>query len=91
MKKDSTKTDVGSRYLLVDNDSKYLGVLEVVKEKVVLIDDLCDDDIDYKIEGYKTLAACKKDLKKIYSEYYNVNADEIELVIKKVKVIRKFK
>lgn len=90
MKREHTKPDIGTRYLLVDNDSNYLGVLEVVKEKVVEIDDLTEKDIDYKLEGYRTLNACKKDLKKIYSEHYNIDDDKLELVIKTVKVIRKF-
>lgn len=90
MKKEHTKSDIGTRYLLVDNDSNYLGVLEVVKEKIVGINDLTEKDIDYKAEGYRTLNACKKELKRIYSEHYNVEADTIELVIKTVKVIRKF-
>lgn len=90
MKMEHTKSDIGTRYLLVDNDSNYLGVLEVVKEKIVGINDLTEKDIDYKLEGYRTLNTCKKELKKIYSEHYNVEPDTIELVIKTVKVIRKF-
>lgn len=90
MKTSTTKSDIGVRYLLLDNDQNYLGVLEVVKEKTILIDDLSEKDIDYKVEGYRSLNACKKDLKKIYSAYYGVEANTVELVIKTVKVIKKF-
>lgn len=90
MKMEHTKSDMGTRYLLVDNDANYLGVLEVVKERIVAIDDLTEKDIDYKLEGYKTLNTCKRELKKLYSEHYNVEPENIDLVIKTVKVIRKF-
>lgn len=91
MKTEYTKPDIGSRYLLIDNDSKYLGVLEVIKENTILINDLTEKDIDYKLEGYRSLNTCKKELKKLYSEHYKVDPESIELVIKTVKVIRKFR
>lgn len=90
MKTEYTKSDIGTRYLLIDNDANYLGVLEVVKERIVTINDLTEKDIDYNLEGYKSLNICKKELKKLYSEHYNVEPESIELVIKTVKVIRKF-
>ena len=71
------------RYLVCDNSGKFLGLIEVVKKKVKNIEDLTEKDVDYKLEGYRSL----KGLKKYLSDTYEDN----EVVINTVKVIRKFK
>lgn len=86
----SLKTN-DSRYLLANSKGYYLGLVEVVKKKSLRIDDLTDKDVDYKLEGFKSLKAYKDDLKKFYKEMFEDFNDRSEIVINTVKVIRKFK
>ena len=87
-----SKDDISkNRYLLADNYGKYLGLIEVVKKKVLRIEDITEKDVDYKLEGFRSLNAYKKDLKEYYKNNLSDFNDRSEIVINTVKVIRKFK
>lgn len=80
-----------NRFLLADKKGKYLGLIEVVKKKIVKLDDITDKDVDYKIEGFRSLKAFKENYKKFYKEQFPDFDDKQEISINYVKVIRKFK
>lgn len=80
-----------NRFLLANNKGKYLGLIEVVKKKVVRIEDITDKDVDYKLEGFRSLKALKENYKKFYKEQFEDFDDRTEIAINYVKVIRKFK
>lgn len=87
-----TTMDVNkNRFLLADSNGKYLGLIEVVKKKVLRIDDITDKDVDYKLEGFRSLKAYKENYKKFYKEHYESFDERQEISINIVKVIRKFK
>lgn len=87
-----TKMDINkNRFLLADNSGKYLGLIEVVKKKVMKLDDITEKDVDYKIEGFKSLKAFKTYYKKFYKSKFDDFNDKSEISINTVKVIRKFK
>lgn len=87
-----TSMDVNkNRFLLADNNGKYLGLIEVIKKKVIKIDDITDKDVDYKLEGFRNLKAFKENYKKFYKEKYDNFDEKQEISINIVKVIRKFK
>ena len=68
-----------------------MGLIEVVKKKVVRIDDITEKDVDYKMEGFRSLKALKENYKKFYKEQFEDFDDRTEIAINYVKVIRKFK
>ncbi len=79
-----------NRYLLANNEGIYLGLIEVIKKKKLRIDDLTEKDVDYKLEGFKSLKAYQNDLKKFYRENFADFNDRTEIIVNTVKVIRKF-
>lgn len=79
-----------NRYLLANNEGVYLGLIEVIKKKKLRIDDLTEKDVDYKLEGFKSLKAYQNDLKKFYRENFADFNDRTEIIVNTVKVIRKF-
>lgn len=80
---------------LVSYDGKYLGIVQVVDEKVIKFKDLNEDMVNYKLAGFKSFEEYKNNMKKefieegkIYSEEFT---DESLVCYETLKVIEKFK
>lgn len=87
-------SEVGNRYMVVDNNNEYVGSLEVISEEIIPFKDLKAKMVDYKLAGYKTFKEYKDHLYNEYSErgkYYKEEFNEDSLLIYlKVKVLEKF-
>lgn len=84
----------GTRYL-VSYDGKYLGIVQVVDEKVIKFKDLSEDMVNYKLTGFKSFKDYKNSMKKDFIEdgkiYNEEFTDESLVCYETLKVIEKFK
>lgn len=84
---------VGMKYLLVDEDLEFRGLIEFVKEEIFKFDEL-NESMVYVPKRYKNFAEYKKALKKDYEEdgkIYNEKFDrDSEMICGYFKVIEKF-
>ena len=84
----------GTKYL-VSYDGKYLGIVQVVDEKVIKFKDLSEDMVNYKLAGFKSFEEYKNNMKKEFIEngkiYNEEFTDESLVCYETLKVIEKFK
>ena len=80
---------------LVSYDGKYLGIVQVVNEKVIKFKDLSEDMVNYKLAGFKSFEEYKNNMKKEFIEegkiYNEEFTDESLICYENLKVIEKFK
>ena len=88
------RTFKGERYLVIDNDYNYLGVVEVIKENIIKLKDLKEDMVLYKLLGFKTYKEYIDNMIKEFKEdakYYNETFDlNSEIIYVTFKVMEKF-
>ncbi len=85
---------IGEKYFIIDDDYKYLGVVEVIKEKIIKLKDLKEDMVLYRLVGFNTykeyidnmIKEFKEDAK-YYNETFDLNSD---IIFVTYKVIEKF-
>lgn len=85
-------TEVGNRYLLVNENNQYCGALEVIREEFIPFKDLKADMVDYKLMGYKTFLEYKEhqdycEKSKMFHEEFT---EDSLLLYLKVKVLERF-
>ena len=84
----------GIKYL-VSYDGKYLGIVQVVDEKVIKFKDLSEDMVNYKLTGFKSFKDYKNRMKKDFIEdgkiYNEEFTDESLICYETIKVIERFK
>ena len=80
---------------LVSYDNNYLGIVEIVDEKVIKFKDLSEDMVNYKLAGFKSFKEYKNSMKKdviedgkIFNEEFT---DESLICYETIKVIERFK
>lgn len=80
---------------LVSYDNNYLGIVEIVDEKVIKFKDLSKDMVNYKLTGFKSFKDYKNSMKndfiedgKIFNEEFT---DESLICYETIKVIERFK
>lgn len=88
------ETKVGRKYLVVNEDNRYVGSLEVISEEYISFKDLKEDMVDYKLAGYRSFKDYKQHLFYDYKEIGNIYQEEFKddslLIYLKVKVLEKF-
>lgn len=84
----------GIKYL-VSYDGKYLGIVQVVDEKVIKFKDLSEDMVNYKLTGFKSFKEYKNSMKKDFIEdgkiFNEEFTDESLICYETIKVIERFK
>ena len=80
---------------LVSYDNNYLGIVEIVDEKVIKFKDLSEDMVNYKLTGFKSFKEYKNSMKKDFIEdgkiYNEEFTDESLICYETIKVIERFK
>lgn len=86
---------VSSTKYLVSYGGKYLGIVQVVDEKVIKFKDLSEDMVNYKLTGFKKFEEYKNNMKKDFIEdgkiYNEEFTDESLICYEILKVLEKFK
>lgn len=80
---------------LVSYDNNYLGIVEIVDEKVIKFKDLSEDMVNYKLAGFKSFKEYKNSMKKDFIEdgkiFNEEFTDESLICYETIKVIERFK
>lgn len=88
-----SSSKLNERFLVINSNNDYIGIVEVVSEEIIKFKDLLEDMVDYKLAGFKKFKDYKdhllKDFKK-ESTAYNEDFTEDSLIkYVKLKVIEK--
>ena len=82
------------KFLLIDSNHNYLGVIEIISENIITFKDLKEDMVNYKLIGYKNFNEYKNYLLNSYieeSKCFNESFTENSLIkYAKIRVIKKF-
>lgn len=76
--------EYNGKYLILDNNDNYLGLVETKKEKISIND--VDDMVDYKLQGYSSIDEYKNDL----INDFNITSSSPYVVLETFIKIEKF-
>ena len=89
-----TESKLNEKLLIIDDNYKYKGIIEIIKEEEIKLKDLKEDMVDYKSKGFNNFKEYKDKLYNDYKEQakeYNEEFNNDSLIIyAKIKVIEKF-
>ena len=80
---------------LISYDGNFLGVVEIVEEKIIKFKDLSKDMVNIKLAGFKSFKEYKNNMEKDFIEegkiYNEEFTDESLICYETIKVIERFK
>lgn len=88
-----SSSKLNEKYLVINSDYEYIGIVEIVSEKIMKFKELQENMVDYKLAGFKDFKSYKNNLLKEFREegiLFNEDFTEDSLInYVKLKVIKK--
>lgn len=94
LKHSFTESRLNKKLLIVNDDYKYTGIIEIVSEKEIKFKDLKEDMVDYKLAGFKNFKEYKNSLYNDFKDECNAYDEEFNneslIIYVKLEVVEKF-
>jgi len=89
-----SSSKLNEKYLIINSNYEYIGIIQIVSEKIIKFKELQENMVDYKLAGFKDFKKYKDNLLKKFKEeskLYNEDFTEDSLIkYVNLEVIRKF-